>query len=233
MPAAAPALDRPALPTRWGRIALFAVPFAALSLVQAVELRVVSFEAFETDGPSMEPTLLNGDRFLVDKGAYGLTLPLDEEAIDHWADPAPGDVVVLRSPADGVDIIKRVIGVAGDRIEIRDDVVYRNGEALSRGSPQPCTEADVSEPEERDEDCELVEERIGDRRWRTMHSRTSPSESMPERVVPEGTVFVLGDHRDRSNDSRNPRIGFVDVRRVRGPAMFVYWSDHHRTGSSL
>jgi len=215
-------LERRALPTRWGRIVLWSIPYLVVGLVQALSVRVLSIEAFDTDGPSMEPTLLDGDRFVVDKSAYGLTLPFSELASEHWADPQPGDVVVLRSPADHVDIVKRVIGVAGDRIEIRDDVVFRNGEAIQQRILGPCV-PDAST--EDTTDCEWVEEGIATQRWRTSRSLLSVPESMPELVVPEGAVFVLGDHRDRSNDSRNPRIGCVAVERIRGRALAIYWSE--------
>ncbi len=189
--------------------------YVSLSLVQALSIRVVSYEAFETSGPSMEPTLVDSDRFVVDKGSYGLTLPFATEQVAHWADPQPGDVVVLRSPADEVDIIKRVIGVAGDRIEIRNDVIYRNGSLIRVLGPSPC----ASSPE-----AQCTSERIGARSWTTTSFGES-FESMREVLVEPGTVFVLGDHRDRSNDSRNPRIGLVPVTRVRGRALLVYWSD--------
>lgn len=215
-------ITRRALPTRWMFVVLWSLPYLLVALLQALLVRVTAYEAFEVDGPSMEPTLLNEDRFLVDKSAYGMTLPFADEELEHWADPSPGDVVVLRSPADGVEIIKRIIGAPGDRIEIRDDVVYRNGESLQRRVVGPCEQgASSEEPAE----CELIEEGMGDHVWRTSHSRYAPPESMPELVVPPGTVFVLGDHRDRSNDSRNPRVGCVPVGRVRGRGVLIYWSD--------
>lgn len=214
--------SRAAPKTRWGRVVLWSVPYLLIALVQALAIRVLAYEAFETDGPSMEPTLLNGDRFVVDKSAFGLSLPLVSDEADHWADPLPGDVVVLRSPADQVDIIKRVIGVPGDRIEIRDDVVYRNGGSIRRHIVGPCEEASSTEDPT---DCEVVEEGIGARTWRTSHSLLSPPESLAELVVPEGTVFVLGDHRDRSNDSRNPRLGCIPMSRIRGRAQIIYWSE--------
>lgn len=221
-PASAPS-ERPVLPIGWGRVVALAVVYVAIVLAQALSMRVVDYEAFEADGPSMMPTLLHGDRFVIDKGAYGLTLPGMAEQIAHWADPEPGDVVVLRSPADEVDIVKRIIGVAGDRIRIEAGAVYRNGEPIAVGEPTRCESDD---PQFTDSDSVCVEERIGDRHWRTTFSLAGMPESLPEILVPEGTVFVMGDHRDHSNDSRNPRLGNVPVERVQGRALGIYWSDH-------
>lgn len=218
--AASPPSVRVALPVRWGRIVLLAALYAVLAGVQAFALRIVHVEAFEADGPSMLPTLEPEDRFVVDRGAYGLTLPFAREQAVHWADPVAGEVVVLRSPADEIDVVKRVIGVAGDRIEIRGGEVYRNGASLTVGPPRPCESEDAGfEPPA------CIDEAIGDRRWTTLYTEPgyAAAESMPELVVPQGTVFVLGDHRDRSNDSRNPRVGTVSVGRLRGPALLVYW----------
>lgn len=168
----------------------------------------------------MEPTLLHGDRFVLDRAAYGMTLPFAEEAWVTWRQPEPGDVVVLDSPADDVAIIKRVIGVGGDRIEIRDGVVYRNGVSLESRVVGPCPAPFI--------DCELLEERVGARVWQTARSPYDVPDTLSAVEVPPGHVFVLGDHRDRSNDSRNPRIGAIPSSRVRGRAVRIYWSvDEH------
>lgn len=210
---------RPQMPIRWGLIVGLAPVMLLSWLVGAPVVRVIGVEAFEMDGPSMEPTVLSGDRFLVDKAAYGLSIPFVAEAVVRWADPEVGDVVVLRSPFDDFDIVKRVVGVGGDRIEIRDDVVYRNGAPLLRRRLGACPEGD---------ECQLTEEGLGERTWLTSSSAYSVPESFPEVVVPPGHVYVLGDHRDRSNDSRNPRVGTVPAERVRGRALLVYWSSDGR-----
>src|SRR5438045_5526536 len=91
------------------------------AVLLALVIRTALFEAFEIEGPSMEPTLLNGDRVVVAKFMFGLFLPLRDHADITWGAPKLGDVVIIKSPADGVDIVKRVIGIGGDFIEVHDD----------------------------------------------------------------------------------------------------------------
>ena len=191
------------------------------AVLLALFIRVLLFEAFEIDGPSMEPTLLNGDRVVVAKYMYGLFLPFTNEAIASWGMPSPGDVVIVRSPLDNIDIVKRVIGVPGDVIEIRDDVVFRNDEPLQVRIVGPCRSEDGGHEYD---SCEWVEESIGSRHWQTSRSRLSVPNTMEPMEVPEGHIFVMGDHRDRSNDSRNPRVGMIPIQRVKGRALAIYWS---------
>lgn len=188
------------------------------AVLLALFIRIVLFEAFEIDGPSMEPTLLNGDRVVVAKYMYGLFLPFTNEAVLTWGMPSPGDVIIVRSPADNIDIVKRVIGVPGDVIEIRDDVVFRNDEPLQVRIVGPC-EYPLGY-----EDCEWVEEHIRGHHWRTSRAQLSVPDTIDRTTVPEGHIFVLGDHRDRSNDSRAPRVGMIPVSRVKGRTLAIYWS---------
>jgi signal peptidase I len=142
-PAATPK-TKPAPPPEEGRIGSTLRTILGAFLL-AFFIRIVLFEAFEIDGPSMEPTLLNGDRVVVSKFPFGLFLPFTDDAVVSWGMPHAGDVVIVKSPADGVDIVKRVIGVPGDRIEVRDDVVYRNGESIRVQVLGPCHEDASSE----------------------------------------------------------------------------------------
>lgn len=192
------------------------------AILLAIFIRIVLFEAFEIEGPSMEPTLLNGDRVVVAKFMYGLFLPFTTDAVTTWGAPDPGEVVIVKSPADDIDIVKRVIGVGGDTVEIREGVVYRNGEALSHEEVGPCQDYD----DRREPDlagCIWVEEQVDDEVYLTSRSVESPPSSHPPIVVPEGHVYIMGDHRDRSNDSRF--FGTVPIERVKGRALVIYWSN--------
>lgn len=186
----------------------------------ALFIRIVLFEAFEIDGPSMEPTLFDGDRVVVAKYMYGLFLPFTHEAVFTWGVPDPGDVVIVHSPADNIDIVKRVIGVPGDVIEMRDNVVYRNGESIQVSIDGPCRTVAGNE----DHDCIWVQEHVGDHTWHTSRSQFAIPDSLDGQEVPPGHILVFGDHRDRSNDSRNPAVGMIPISRIKGRSLAIYWS---------
>ena len=188
------------------------------AILLAMFIRIVLFEAFEIEGPSMEPTLLNGDRVVVAKFSYGLFLPFMNEAVLSWGLPDAGDVVIVRSPRDNVDIVKRVIGVPGDTIELREGVVYRNGEAIPNASLGSCRDRPDSGPF----GCEWVEEKLGDHTYRISRNLDSIRTTRAPITVEPGHIYVLGDHRDRSNDSR--ALGTIPVSRVKGHVLSIYWS---------
>lgn len=188
-----------------------------LTVLVAMGIRVGIAQAYEVEGPSMEPSLVTGQRLFVLRAAYGLTLPGIEDSVAVWRLPAVGDVVIVESPLDGLDLVKRVVGVPGDLVEVREGVVWRNGEPVPQVDIGSC---DPSRHMELDPGCRVMEEQIGDRRWRTSRStRSSLYADVPPTRVPEGHVFVMGDHRDRSNDSR--AFGPVPVTLLRGRVLLV------------
>lgn len=203
--------------TRWERIsANLKTVGGAVAL--ALVIRTCLFEPFEIEGPSMEPTLLNGDRVVVSKFAFGLFLPLTDEAVATWGVPELGDVVIVKSPADGVDIVKRVVALPGDTIGLEDDELVRNGKHVISEDVGRCETGQGS----RHPRCRWTESTLGESTFVTSAARTSMDQ--PELTVPPGHVFVMGDHRDQSNDSRNPSVGPVPIKRIKGKALAIYWS---------
>jgi signal peptidase I len=222
-PAAAPPDDPPdprGEETGWDRTRANLKTIGGAVLL-ALFIRIAIFEPFEIEGPSMQPTLLNGDRVVVAKYLYGLFLPYQNEALVTWGSPQPGDVVIVRGPNDNVDIVKRVIGVAGDTIEIDDNTIVRNGQPITRTELGDCPDA-YKEPNDPTA-CEWLGEHLGEHDYKTSQMAFDEMQPVPPTTVPEGHVYVMGDHRDRSNDSR--RFGPVSVARVKGKALVVYWSN--------
>jgi len=189
-----------------------------LAVLIALGVRVGIAQAYQVDGASMEPSLVQGQRLLVLRAAYGLSVPGRTEAVAIWDTPEPGDVVIVESPMDGLDLVKRVVGVAGDVVEVRGGVVFRNGEPVEQVDLGPC---DPDRHQRPDVGCRVFEERLGDRRWITSRSVLMGGfgdRSEPVRV-PDGHIYVMGDHRDHSNDSR--AFGPIPVSHLRGRVMLV------------
>ena len=168
---------------------------------------------------SMNPTLWAGDRVVVNKLAYSLRVPFTLTHVARWSHPARGDVITFDSPRDEVNLIKRVVGVAGDQVEMRDNVLFINGAVVNR---RWVGERDV--PSEHG----VLREQI----WREHLDSVSVDVAQLPGVasanhfgpvqVPAGQLLVLGDSRDNSADSRY--IGFVDESRVTGQAVRVLMS---------
>ena len=189
------------------------------AIVLAMFIRIVLFEAFEIEGPSMEPTLLNGDRVVVAKFVYGLFLPFMNQAVLSWGLPNVGDVVIVRSPRDNVDIVKRVVALPGDTLELRDGVIYRNGQAVPHVSQGACKDR----PDQGPFGCEWVQEKLGDHTYNISQNLDSLRHTRAAITIEPGRIYVLGDHRDRSNDSRS--LGPIPLVRVKGRVLSIYWSN--------
>jgi signal peptidase I len=170
---------------------------------------------------SMKPTIVEGDRIFVNKAAYDLRLPFTLHRLATWGDPNRTDIVVLFSPDDGRRLVKRVIGIPGDRIELREGHLLINGEPAHYGPLDPTVIAAVG-PEEQAayrfayEEIDGLEHPVMLAPWILNSSYFGPI------VVPEGCYFVMGDNRGHSRDSRV--FGFVNRRQIVGRATTVVLS---------
>lgn len=165
---------------------------------------------------SMQPTIEIGDRILVDKLAYDVRLPLTHVSLAHLADPRRGDIVVLDSPAAHERLVKRVIGLPGDEVALRANVLFINGRAASyaAGSYRGIQD-DQRDP------AHYEVERYGSMRHaiRLSDYRPSPASNFGPVRVPAGHYLLLGDDRDNSMDSRY--LGFFARSEIVGRARHV------------
>ena len=186
-------------------------------MVTAVLAPLRSAVADWNDVPSgsMEPTILVGDRIFVNKLSYDLKIPFTTWRLAKWADPQRGDIIVFRSPHDGTRLVKRVVGVPGDQIELRNDHLLINGQPASYASMQTESEPTF-----------VVDETVSGRTHRVMIDPQLPARrSFGPIEVPAGQYFVMGDNRDNSFDSRF--FGFVPRDSIYGRATLVAMSFDH------
>jgi signal peptidase I len=179
-----------------------------IALVLAFFIKSFVVQAFKIPSGSMLETLQIGDHLLVNKFTYGVKVPFTNKFIFDVGDPEHGDIVVFKYPVDtSTDFIKRVIGVPGDRIAIKDKKLIRNGELVSEDYTQ------FTDPRILSTCAELPQG----------ESWTCPCrDNIDEFTVPEGKYFCMGDNRDGSKDSRC--WGYVDRKFIVGKAWIIYWS---------
>jgi len=149
---------------------------------------------------SMKPTILEGDLVLVNKLAYDLKVPFTTHQLAAWGDPARGDIAVFFSPEDGTRLVKRVIGLPGDTIELRQEVLHVNGVAqVYTRRDLALFEASIHE----DRQPIVAEEELGTRSHLVLILPGRPAlRTFAPQVVPPGHYFMMGDSRDNSHDSR-------------------------------
>lgn len=205
-----------------------------VALAVALLLRAFVVEAFQIPSGSMIPTLEVGDHIFVSKFAYSIGIPFTNTKIVEFKPPARGDVIVFKYPrGQETDYIKRVIGLPGDRIEVRNNVVIVNGKPMERAEADTaCQYEDHSGEIEAVRECTLWVERLDNKSHRLIQNpRQTPSHFEPM-VIPPRSVFVMGDNRDNSNDSRV--WGTVPFELIKGRALIVWWSrDPSRGGLSI
>ena len=169
-----------------------------VAIVIALFIRTFVVQAFKIPSGSMKQTLKIGDHILVNKFIYGVKIPYLHKTIIPIEDPKRGDIVVFRYPVDpDKDFIKRVIGIPGDVIEIRDKQLYLNGKIVNHDY------GIHTDP-------------------RILGENVRPRDNFGPVTVPPHSLFVMGDNRDESYDSRF--WGYVDYKAILGKAFIIYWS---------
>lgn len=166
---------------------------------------------------SMKPTILEGDWVVVNKLAYDLKVPFTLWRAARWSDPRAGDIVVFFSPSDGTRLVKRVIGIPGDTLEMRDNVLFRNGAPMDYELVREHPFVDELFEDTRP----LVAKERGERsaHWVLALPGRPALRSFPPLTIPAGKYFMMGDSRDNSFDSRY--FGFVDRAQIVGEAKAV------------
>jgi signal peptidase I len=190
-----------------------------IAVAIALLLRAFVVEAFQIPSGSMIPTLEVGDHIFVAKFSYGLSIPFTDKKIFEYATPKRGDVIVFKYPQDhNTDYIKRVVGLPGDRLELRQNELFINDRPMPREHSGIYRYDDGHE----DKECDLWTETLDDKRHHEIQEIGRMPASFGPIVVPEGNVFVMGDNRDNSSDSRV--WGPVKHDLIKGKALIVWWS---------
>jgi signal peptidase I len=212
-----------------------------LLIVSLVVFSLRSSLADWSDVPtgSMKPTIVEGDRVYVNKLAYDLKVPFTTWHLAEWSNPHRGDIVVFFSPHDGQRLVKRVVGLPGDTLELRNNVLILNGQPVEYKPIAEQLLRDVT-PAERASQVFADEQLPGQPHAVTAIPSVAAKRDFGPYHVPEGNYFMMGDNRDNSFDSRY--FGTVERRRIVGRATAValsfdrqnYWNPRwHRFFSSL
>lgn len=204
-----------------------------IAIVIALLIRALIVEPFRIPSGSMFPTLLEGDHLFVNKFAYGAKIPFTSFRLPALREPQRGDIVVFKvgrmEAAPGIcpidqcpekyrseNFVKRLVGLPGDTIEVRDGVLFVNGAAVLQDSARHIFE---------DSDgrlLEVIDEKNGECSYWVADDPNSPTPPRDKFTVPDGRYFMMGDNRDHSNDSRF--WGTIRLNEMKGPAAFMYWS---------
>jgi signal peptidase I len=168
-----------------------------VAIALALFFRQFVLQAFRIPSQSMESTLLVGDFLFVNKFLYGAQIPFTDVRLPAIRPPRRGDIIVFKPPQENRDFIKRCVAVAGDTVEVRQKELYINGE-------------------------HQVEPYIQHTRREVLPPGSSNRDFFGPYVVPAGHLFMMGDNRDNSHDSRF--WGPEPLTRLKGKAMFIYFS---------
>ncbi len=191
-----------------------------IAILLALFIRTFIIQAFKIPSGSMKSTLLIGDHLLVNKFIYGIKIPFMDKFIIQFKKPERGDVVVFKYPDnESMDFIKRVIGIAGDTIEIKDDQLYINNKKITKELVGRYSDDEMT-------NAEVYEEIIDGKRHKILNK--SIDEDFGPVKVPEDSIFVMGDNRDNSHDGRKwEKTHFVKLEKIKGKALIIYWSWPH------
>ena len=200
-----------------------------IALIVATSFKSAIADWYIVPTGSMKPTIVEGDRVFVNKLAYDLKVPYTTWHIAEWDAPKRGAIVVFPSPADGIRLIKRVVGIPGDTVEMKNDQLIINGkkviyEPIDRLNSENLPVNSLSTPNE------YIENLSGTQHPVMFIPQRPAMRSFGPVTVPEGKYFMMGDNRDNSADSRY--IGFVDRNLIVGQAKYIVISldinNHHR-----
>ncbi len=198
-----------------------------IAVALALFIRTFIVQPFKIPSGSMIPTLLVGDHLLVNKFIYGTSIPFTDKIVLPINNINRGDVIVFTYPnyendpsKNGIDYIKRVIGLPGDNIDIKGRILFINGQAI------PIRYLGDFQDERTGVGYDEYEENLFGKKHQVIYLKgrdsTEKGEYIPVTKVPDGYVFVMGDNRDNSQDSRF--WGFAPIKNIAGKAFIIHWS---------
>ncbi|HEX6836759.1 MAG TPA: signal peptidase I [Polyangia bacterium] len=198
-----------------------------VAVLIALFLRAFVVEAFKIPSGSMIPTLQVGDHIFVNKFIYGVRVPFTNIKFGmEYRKPRRGEVIVFIYPKEpDKDFIKRIVAVEGDTVEVRDNQIFINGVGVPRSHVDgDCKYEDFVEETAHWEErrCEAWVEDVKGNTYTTVYDKNGGVHSTRPVTVPKDSVFVMGDNRDNSHDSRY--WGFVPFDLIKGKAMIIWWS---------
>lgn len=193
-----------------------------LVVVVLLTVRSVAADWYDVPSGSMRPTILEGDRIAVNKLAYDLKVPFTRIPIVTWSQPSRGEIITFGSPVNGQRLVKRVIAVGGDTVEAREGRLYINGRPLAYTTVSGGAVGGTGVGGVASETVDGVTHAVRFDASRHRGQVQQAPRTFGPATVPDGHVFVMGDNRDNSRDSRV--WGSVPFAFIKGRAEFIWWS---------
>lgn len=198
-----------------------------LAILLALVVRWAFLEAYMIPSNSMTPTLLKHDHIFVNKAAYGVRWPFSQNWLMEWNSPKRGDVIVFRKNSNsGSFYLKRVIGVPGDRVYIDKGNIYLNESLIERRAPTSEEMRDFELTSQNEPDHSPWIQSLGEKKFSVLYRKVPPTTAPLGPIeVPFDHYFVVGDHRDSSDDSRTwEEDRFVSRESIMGRASIIWLS---------